>query len=208
MQKKILILNTNTNMLYLIKLKNTNYIKVGYSKNPKNRLKQYKTSLPNDLIEFFITKEGDIKDESYYRDKYRKYKTKGNSEWLELPNNIIEELIKDFNKGQTLEINKLSKEKWYEQNVENLIKLCSEGYFSTEAAMKLNCLNWDWVSYANKRFLKEYGHKLTGLRPKKKTKKEELIEEANVLYRSGLSINEISIKIGRSENIIKKYLNL
>lgn len=96
-------------MIYVIKLTNTNFIKVGYTSNISDRLASYKNTIPNEMIEFFIVKEGTRDDENYYRDKYREYKTKSNSEWLNLSDELIEELLLDFNNAKNIKINKQSK---------------------------------------------------------------------------------------------------
>lgn len=75
----LLYINKN-NMIYVIKLAKTNFIKVGYTSNLSSRLTSYKNAIPNEIIEFFIVKDGTRDDENYYRDKYRAYKTKSNSE--------------------------------------------------------------------------------------------------------------------------------
>ena len=41
-------------MIYLIKLTNTNFIKVGYTTNISGRLSVYKNTIPNEMIEFFM----------------------------------------------------------------------------------------------------------------------------------------------------------
>lgn len=61
------------------------------------------------ISKFFIAKEGNRDNENYYRDKYRAYKTKSNSEWLKLPDELIVELLADFKSANNIKINKQSK---------------------------------------------------------------------------------------------------
>lgn len=150
-------------MIYVIKLTKTNFIKVGYTTNISGRLTAYKNTIPNEMIEFFIAKEGTRDDENYYRDKYRVYKTKSNSEWLKLPDELIVELLADFKSANNIKINKQSKKEWYNENIDKLVELCLSGVSLNRAAIQLNALNWDWIKYANQRYEKENGKKLTKL---------------------------------------------
>lgn len=158
-------------MIYVIKLTNTNFIKVGYTTNVSSRLQTYKNTIPNEMIEFFKVKEGTRDDENYYRYKYAAYKTKSNSEWLTLPDKLIKEVLADFKNSKNVTINKQSKQKWYEENINQLKELCLSGVSLYKAANQLNVLNWDWISYANKRYKKENGVPLTKLWVRKTVKK-------------------------------------
>lgn len=165
----LLYINKN-NMIYVIKLAKTNFIKVGYTSNLSSRLTSYKNAIPNEIIEFFIVKDGTRDDENYYRDKYRAYKTKSNSEWLELPDELIVELLNDFKTAHNVTINKQSKKEWYNDNIDKLVELCLSGVSLSRAAISLNALNWNWITYANQRYEKENGKKLTKLWTRKSAK--------------------------------------
>ena len=195
-------------MIYLIKLTNTNFIKVGYTTNISGRLSVYKNTIPNEMIEFFIAKEGTRDDENYYRDKYREYKTKSNSEWLNLPDELIVELLSDFKSGNNIKINKQSKKEWYNENIDKLVELCLSGVSLNKAAIQLNALNWDWIKYANQRYEKETGKRLTKIWARKgcHLSAEYISNKIESLYNQSKSVNEISEEVNRSVNVVNKYL--
>lgn len=197
-------------MIYVIKLTKTNFIKVGYTTNISGRLTAYKNTIPNEMIEFFIAKEGTRDDENYYRDKYRAYKTKSNSEWLKLPDELIIELLSDFNSGNNIKINKQSKKEWYNENIDKLVELCLSGVSLNKAAIQLNVLNWDWIKYANLRYEKETGKRLTEIWARKgcHLSAEFISNKIKELYNQGLTVEEISEEVNRSINIVNKYIKL
>lgn len=195
-------------MIYVIKLTNTNFIKVGYTSNISCRLASYKNTIPNEMIEFFIVKEGTRDDENYYRDKYREYKTKSNSEWLNLSDELIEELLLDFNNTKNIKINKQSKKEWYNENIDKLVELCLSGLSLSKAAAQLNVLNWEWCKYADLRYEKETGKRLTKIWTRKEhpLSAKAISNKIKSLYNQGKSVNEISKEVNRSVNIVNKYL--
>ncbi len=79
-------------MLYLIHQTNTNAYKIGYTTNLDSRMNQYRTSMA--YFEFIGTKEGSMEDEEEYHKRLIEYRI-NKSEWFELPDKIIEVIIKE-----------------------------------------------------------------------------------------------------------------
>ena len=77
-------------MLYLIK--SGDYYKIGYTDNMYIRLKDYRTHNPD--IHLIGMKEGTLEDESNYHKELSDYIIHG--EWMQVPNEKIEQLKKDF----------------------------------------------------------------------------------------------------------------
>ena len=90
-------------MLYLIK--SGNYYKIGYTDNIYNRLKEYRTHNPD--ISLIGVKEGTLEDESNYHKEFSEYITHG--EWMQISNDQVEQLKKNFLKTQVVPIYKESK---------------------------------------------------------------------------------------------------
>lgn len=70
--------------------------KIGFSRNPKNRLKELQTGCPYKLTIFFMV-EGNIPTEKKLHKKYSEYSTHG--EWFRIEGdlkNIIENRLKNF----------------------------------------------------------------------------------------------------------------
>ena len=80
-------------MLYLIHQTNTNAYKIGYTTNLDSRMNSYRTSMA--YFEFIGTKEGSMEDEEEYHKRLIEYRI-NKSEWFELPDEIIEVIIKEF----------------------------------------------------------------------------------------------------------------
>lgn len=77
-------------MIYLIICKNNSTCKIGYSKNPKNRLMQLQSSNPY-FLELVATIDGTLQDEKRLHTKFKDYRIGG--EWF----NYSEEIRKHFN---------------------------------------------------------------------------------------------------------------
>jgi hypothetical protein len=87
-----------------------------------------------------------------------------------LPDELIVELLNDFKTAHNVTINKQSKKEWYNDNIDKLVELCLSGVSLSRAAISLNALNWNWITYANQRYEKENGKKLTKLWTRKSAK--------------------------------------
>lgn len=194
-------------MIYLIKLKNTPYVKIGYTTNVASRYSIYKTMVPPDLIEFFWYKNGERPDEKAYHKRFARYK-KTNSEWMNIPKDILNILKTEFIDANSIKPT-LDKVEWYNQNILKLVELCRKGLSPNKAAYLLGVKNWDWIKYANNRHKEETGKSLSE-EWKKKDLKEPLSvrigKEINNLYNDGKTVSEISKIVNRSENIVLKYL--
>ena len=90
-------------MLYLIK--SGDYYKIGYTDNMYIRLKDYRTHNPD--IHLIGMKEGTLEDESNYHKELSDYIIHG--EWMQVPNEKIEQLKKDFIKVDIIPTRKESK---------------------------------------------------------------------------------------------------
>ena len=90
-------------MLYLIK--SGDYYKIGYTDNMYIRLKDYRTHNPD--IHLIGMKEGTLEDESNYHKELSNYIIHG--EWMQVPNEKIEQLKKDFIKVDIIPTRKESK---------------------------------------------------------------------------------------------------
>ena len=90
-------------MLYLIK--SGDYYKIGYTDNMYIRLKDYRTHNPD--IHLIGMKEGTLEDESNYHKELSDYIIRG--EWMQVPNEKIEQLKKDFIKVDIIPTRKESK---------------------------------------------------------------------------------------------------
>lgn len=77
-------------MLYLIKT--NNFTKIGYTKNLNNRISKYLTDNPT--FEILGIKEGTLKDEQYYHERFNDYIIR--TEWMELPDDILETVKQEF----------------------------------------------------------------------------------------------------------------
>lgn len=77
-------------MLYLIQ--SLNYYKIGFTTNIKERMKSYKTTNPHAIL-LGVT-EGTEEDELQYHLKLKEYNHY--TEWFELPENIVKDLLSVF----------------------------------------------------------------------------------------------------------------
>jgi len=86
-------------MVYFILNKDSNHVKIGYSKNPTLRIKTLQTGSSNRL-ELIAILKGTIKEEKFLQKKFNKYHI--NNEWFEYNENI-REFIKylDYNNLST-----------------------------------------------------------------------------------------------------------
>ena len=75
-------------MLYMIRMENTNFYKIGYPQNIKKRMKSLQTGCPSKLS-IIITSVGSMKKEIQIQDLFKDYKTRENSEWFEFSHNEI-----------------------------------------------------------------------------------------------------------------------
>jgi len=82
--------NTTKGYVYLIHNKEKNILKIGFSKNPKARLKQLQIATSEEL-ELLTYKDGTYDDEKSYHEKYVDKNIRG--EWFE----YSDEILKDFN---------------------------------------------------------------------------------------------------------------
>lgn len=75
-------------MLYLIKLqgKDQTLLKIGHTKDLKQRIKTYKTYNP--LMELLDTQEGESKDESIIHKRLQNYSYEGSNEWFIEDDNV------------------------------------------------------------------------------------------------------------------------
>lgn len=90
-------------MLYLIK--SGDYYKIGYTDNMYIRLKDYRTHNPD--IHLIGMKEGTLEDENNYHKEFSDYIIHG--EWMQIPNEKVEQLKKVFTKIEIIPIHKESK---------------------------------------------------------------------------------------------------
>lgn len=67
-------------MIYLVKIKNTNWVKVGYASNIEARIAAYKTSMPKEMIDYIVYKDGTRKDEKNYHYRFQEYREHSGSE--------------------------------------------------------------------------------------------------------------------------------
>ena len=80
-------------MVYFIRQSGTNYIKIGFtSRKIDKRLLEHQTSNPAKLILLGII-DGDENKEAEIHRKYWHYKSSGGSEWFELPEEIINQIV-------------------------------------------------------------------------------------------------------------------
>lgn len=77
-------------MLYLIQ--SLNYYKIGFTTNIKERMKSYKTTNPHAVL--LGVAEGTEEDELQYHLKLKEYNHY--TEWFELPENIVKDLLSIF----------------------------------------------------------------------------------------------------------------
>ena len=80
-------------MLYLIKC--SNFSKVGYASDIIKRIGDYYSQNP--CFELLGIKEGTIEDEHKYHERFEEYAPIPKTEWRLLPDDILEELKKEFN---------------------------------------------------------------------------------------------------------------
>lgn len=87
--KKKAVLSDDTGLIYLIGNLESKYVKIGFSKNPKERIKELQTGCPFKLS-VIATFQGNLFTEKALHLKYNKYNSYG--EWFkiegELKNNI------------------------------------------------------------------------------------------------------------------------
>jgi hypothetical protein len=85
-------------MIYFIKLKNFDFVKIGYTKNKNvnKRINSYKTHTPFE-VETLLIIEGDLNLESELLIKFDKYRIK-NKEWFILSEEILDYIEKYKNK--------------------------------------------------------------------------------------------------------------
>ena len=88
--------------------------------------------------------------------------------------------------------------------------MCLSGVSLNKAAIQLNALNWDWIKYANQRYEKETGKRLTKIWARKgcNLSAEYILNKIESLYNQGLTVEEISEEVNRSINIVNKYIKL
>ena len=166
------ILPKNWIMIYLVKIKNTNWVKVGYASNIESRIASYKTSMPKDIIEYIRYMDGTRKDEKDYHYRFQEYREHPGSEWMCLPEEHLKEIESEFEVGLSanlLKVYKPSKKlfagerkvKWYDEHIDELIGLCKSGMSLNKAAKQLGIKNDEWITYTNRRCEKEKGIKLS-----------------------------------------------
>jgi len=79
-------------MIYFIRQKGTNYIKIGYTaRDVSARLRELQTSNPLPL-EIILTLEGDEIREQEMQRRYYQYLSTGGTEWFNIPDTIIDEI--------------------------------------------------------------------------------------------------------------------
>lgn len=86
--------------------------------------------------------------------------------------------------------------------------MCLSGLSLRKAAAQLNVLNWEWCKYADLRYEKETGKRLTKIWTRKEhpLSAKDISNKIKSLYNQGKSVNEISKEVNRSVNIVNKYL--
>lgn len=203
-------------MLYLIKIVNTNYVKIGYTENPFGRVSGYRNHLPSELIEFFIIKDGTREDENYYREKYRIFKTKSGFEWLKVPDEILKDILLNFKDGESLSLYKRGREEWYDENKDELVRLFLENTPISQMQSMMN-VPINWIEYGVSKYNNQINPKVWYKKKRFKTKSKvslpELIQDIdnhtdskyyNIIKRC---IANIGIENTKSLSIkqIKKY---
>ena len=159
-------------MIYLVKIKNTNWIKVGYASNIEARITAYKTSMPKEMIDYIVYKDGTRKDEKNYHYRFQEYREHSGSEWMNLTDESIKELESEFGLGTYVNLSKTYKPskklfagerkvKWYDEHIEKIIELCQSGVSLNKAAKLFGVKNDEWITYTNRRCLKEKNIKLS-----------------------------------------------
>lgn len=161
-------------MIYLVKIKNTNWVKVGYASNIEARIASYKTSMPKDIIEYIFYMDGTRKDEKDYHYRFQEYREHSGSEWMNLPDDYLSDLISEFSSGTSVDLSKTYKRKerpkknaserkvkWYDEHIDEIIDLCKSGMSLNKAAKKFSVKNDEWITYTNRRCEKEKGIKLS-----------------------------------------------
>jgi hypothetical protein len=81
-------------LIYIIRMASTNYYKVGYSlESVKNRRASLQTGNPLPLEILGCKEDGTMEDEQALLNELYQYRTAGGTEWFELPDVVVEEVM-------------------------------------------------------------------------------------------------------------------